>query len=399
MIRRIIAIIVLVCSIPFISWCTILDNGESLYRAGQYKKAMEQFALLPAEEPIGSFFRAWMYLKNEGTERNHTKALELLGIAADAGYQPAHYLLGIQYLYGHGVEKNRSTALSHLLAAAEDDYRAVVLLQLIEKKSRGEKRDLAAVVTAVKKAAHNKKPAAQYTLALMHLLGDGVQKSVKEEVYWYQTAAERHPRAAFMLSLLQYNGEGVEKNLPGAFRYMSMAAFQGDPKAAYYLATFYYHGSGITLNRQLAAFWFKKAAEAGIADAQLAFGLLLLSGDGVMVDKASAIEWIGKAARQDNTKAREVLNELLTYRGNLIQNGMNSISQTIPEITRKTSVNDSVRIEEKGLLLDQGTFGLKFSLPTMNDAYIPRTEAKSGLSHILERLQGGTLDIIIRPQQ
>ena len=127
--------------------------------------------------------------------------------------------------------------------------------------------------------------------------------------------AAHNARAAFMLSLMYQSGEGVPHNPAEAFRFMRIAAEQGDARAQYFLGTFYYQGDGTPVDRQSAGAWFRKSAENGFAEAQLAYGMLLLSGDGVATDKAQAIEWLGKAARQGNGRAREVLRELLTYRG------------------------------------------------------------------------------------
>ena len=41
----------------------------------------------------------------------------------------------------------------------------------------------------------------------------------------------------------------------------------------------------------------------------------------------------------------------------------------------ETQSENQLRLEGKGVLLDQGTFGLKFSLPTLYDAYAPQNQA------------------------
>jgi len=184
----------------------------------------------------------------------------------------------------------------------------------------------------------------------------------------------------------------------GSFKFMQNAAVKGHSRAAYYLGAYYYHGVGTAVDKGLALFWIKKAAEAGITEAELAYGLLLLAGDGITADRASAIEWIGKAARKDNAKAREVMNELLSYRGS----GRSYLSDTemqLPDILHKNDIQESFRLEGKGLLLDRGTFGLEFTLPPLYDPLTPQTQQKPALNQMLERLQGGTIDIIFRPAQ
>jgi TPR repeat protein len=177
---------------------------------------------------------------------------------------------------------------------------------------------------------------------------------------------------------------------------MRIAAEKGDIRAQYYLGTFYYQGVGTEVNHQSAVAWFRKSAENGFDDAQLAYGMMLLSGDGVAVNKSQAVEWLGKAAKQDNGRAREVLRELLTYRGQPVVSPLRDAAESAYN-TEKQQAENQLRLEGKGVLLDQGTFGLKFSLPTLYDAYAPQNQATA--RPIWEKLQGGTFDIIIRPPQ
>jgi len=369
-------------------------EGRLAYRKGDYVTALREFNTGVQGGPVGTYFLALMYLHGEGVPRDETRGLELLRSSAEAGYSAAQYLLGQHYLYGRGVSKNKALAMSYLLAAsAGDDYRAVVLLKILEKGSRGERKDRERVVAVVKQKAKSKVPDAQYTLAFMYLIGDGVPKDGSEEVRWYRAAATKSPRAAFMLSLMYHFGEGVPQKPAEAVRLMRIAAERGDVRAQYYMGTFYYQGVCSQVDRQAAADWFRKSAVAGYAEAQLAYGMVLLSGDGVVQDKAQAIEWLSKAAQQNNSKAREVIGELLTYRG------QPNVAPAACDIgagagSDHFQAENQLRLENRGLILDQGLFGLKFSLPTLYDAYAPQTQISS--HSIWEKLQGGTFEIIFR---
>jgi hypothetical protein len=336
-----------------------------------------------------------MYLRGEGVPADNVQGLKLLRDSADEGYSAAQYLLGQRYYYGLGLPRDKALALTYLQSASEDnDYRALTFLKIIANGSRGEKKDRENIIATVKRKALSKDSNAQYTLAFMYLVGDGVPQDGAEEVHWYRAAASVNPRAAFMLSVMYQYGEGVPRDLKESFRLMRFAAEKGDPRAQYYLGTFYYQGVGTVENHQSAGEWFRKSAENGSDDAQLAYGMLLLSGDGVEIDKTQAVEWIGKAARQNNDRAKEVLRELLTYRGQSVVSPMKD-----PVIsnynTGKQQTENQLRLEGQSVLLDQGTFGLKFSLPTLYDAYVPQNQLNT--RPIWERLQGGTFDIIIRP--
>jgi TPR repeat protein len=386
--------LLLVLLLPLTASAGTLE-GRLAYRKGDYAAALREFGPAVQAGPVGAFFLALMHLRGEGVTRDEARGLELLRSSADGGYSAAQYLLGQRYLYGLGLPRDTGQAMSYLLAAStDDDYRAVVLLKIIAKGSRGEARDRESVVAAVKRKARSKVPVAQYTLAFMYLVGDGVPKDRVEEVRWYRASASKNARAAFMLSLMHQSGEGVPRNTAEAFRLMRVAAEMGDSRAQYFLGTFYYQGVGTRVDRSSAGAWFRKSAENGFDDAQLAYGMLLLSGDGVAQDKARAVEWVGKAARKGNGRAREVLRELLTYRGQPAGSPLTDTAQSAYNAEKQQGENQ-LRLEGKGVLLDQGTYGLKFSLPTLYDAYAPQNQATA--RPLWEHFQGGTFDIIIRP--
>lgn len=368
-------------------------EGRIAYRNGDYATAQREFGAGDQGSAVGAFFLGLMNLRGEGLPRDESRAFKLLSISADKGYSAAQYLLGQRYYYGHGVLTDKSKAMSYLQAASAEDYRAVALLKIIAKGSQGEIEDHKGVVATVKRMARSKVPDAQFTLGFMYLIGDGVPKDGVEEVRWYRAAAARNARAAFMLSLMYQAGERVPHDPAEAFRLMRHAAEQGDSRAGYFLGTFYYQGVGTEVDRPSAAAWFRKSAEKGFDDAQLAYGLLLLSGDGVTVDKGQAIEWLGKASRQGNVRAREVLRELLAYRG---LPGASPLSDSVLSLntTEKQQSENQLRLEGKGVILDQGTFGLKFSLPTLYDAYTPQSQLTP--RPFRENLQGGTFEIIFR---
>lgn len=368
-------------------------EGRLAYRKGDYATVLKEFDNRDQRGPVGSFFLALMYLRGEGVSQDKAYGLQLLREAADDGYSAAQYFMGRRLLYGNGVPQDKSLAMSYLLAAAaDDDQRAVALLKRIEQGGRGEKKDAEQVTAVIKRKAKAGVADAQYTLGIMYLIGDGVPKNGAEEVRWYRAAAGRSARAAFMLSIMHQYGEGVQKSSAEAFRLMRIAAELGDPRAQYYLGTYYYQGIGTAVSRKNAATWFKSSAEKGYDDAQLAYGMLLLAGDGVPQDKGQAVEWLGRASGQGNAKAKELLRELLTYRGQPATQSLSDIGQ--PVVSDKRSGDNQVRLEGQGVLLDQGTFGLKFSLPTLYDAYAPQGQTPS--RPLWEKFQGGTFDIIFR---
>jgi TPR repeat protein len=384
----IIIVLIVLISIPVGVLAGSME-GRLAYRKGDYATALLEFGA----GPVGTYFQALMYLHGEGVSRDEVRGLKLLRSSADEGYSAAQYLLGQRYLYGQGVPKDKGLAQSYLRSASDDgDYRAVVLLKILKKVSRGEKKDGEDIVVAVKRKAKSNMPDAQYTLAFMYLVGDGVPKNGVEEVRWYRVASLKNARAAFMLSLMYHYGEGVPRDPVEAVRLMRIPAERGDFRAQYYLGTFCYQGVGTQVDKPAAAAWFRLSAEGNYDEAQLAYGMLLLSGDGVAQDKGLAIEWLSKAAKQNNSRAKEIISELLMYRGQPNVKPLAGDTAAGAEFSRQTE--SQLRLEGKGIILDQGQYGLKFSLPNLNDAYAPNFQMPS--HSIWEKMQGGTFEIIFR---
>ncbi|WP_298439082.1 tetratricopeptide repeat protein [Geobacter sp.] len=203
-------------------------------------------------------------------------------------------------------------------------------------------------------------------------------------------------RAAFMLALIYLDGAGVPSDPVTAARYMKMAAQGGLVRAQYYLGTFYHEGTGVREDRRAAARWIGKAASAGDAEAQYAYGLLLLSGDGVPVDKVQAIDWLGRASRHGNEGARDVLQELVSFQGRPTElRALHPTLSASSPMPRREGNDGGPRLAEKGVILDEGEFSLKFSLPGLTGAKSPYPTAAD--ENLWNRLQGGTFEIIYRP--
>ncbi|GFE57603.1 tetratricopeptide repeat protein [Geobacter sp. AOG1] len=368
--------------------------GRSAYRKGNYDLARTEFGAETTS--VSRFFLALMDLRGEGGQ-DLARGVNFLRESAEQNYFAAQYLLGTRYLYGVGIPADPVRAKKLLAAAAaQRDYRAVALLEIIGRGSRGEKQDLKGIVNAVRKAANRGNAAARNTLGLMYLIGDGVPKDPAQEIRWYRAAAAGgDSRASFMLSLMYYHGDGLPRDLGEAARLMQVAAERGGARAEFFLGTFYYHGTGIPQDKGQAAFWIGKAAEKGYAEAQHAYGMMLLAGDGVPVDKTKAVGWLVKAAKQGDMGAQAVLRELVALR--TAPAGTPAMDLGLPRSGGEaydTAVGGTY-LQGKGVVLDQGDYSLKFSLPDLTDAYAP-PPTPGAPSDLRSRLQGGKFEIIFR---
>ena len=93
---------------------------------------------------------------------------------------------------------------------------------------------------------------AQYNLAQMYRMGQGVPPNNAKTLYWYQKAAEQgHANAQSNLGVLYANGEGIPQNFKLAYILFNLAASNG--------------GADATQNRDIEA---AKLSPATIEDAQ-----------------------------------------------------------------------------------------------------------------------------------
>lgn len=113
---------------------------------------------------------------------------------------------------------------------------------------------------------------AQIQAAEMYAKGEGVAKSPKDAIEWYQKAAE-----------------------------------QGNPDAQLALGKIHLGGSGVPKNAVEAAKWFGLAAAKGRAAAQLQMARMHLAGAGVPKDLVEAYKWAGLADAQGERQAKPIL--------------------------------------------------------------------------------------------
>jgi len=125
-----------------------------------------------------------------------------------------------------------------------------------------------------------------------------------QAVYWYRKAAEQGlNEAAFNVGSMYAHGEGVPRDYAEAARWYRKAAEQGLKEAQYNLGLMYSNGDGLPQDYAEAAKWYRKAAEQGGDEACFNLGLLYDTGKGVSKDSTEAAKWYLKAAEQSNWKA------------------------------------------------------------------------------------------------
>jgi len=151
---------------------------------------------------------------------------------------------------------------------------------------------------------------AEFQLGLSYLQ----QGRTDEGVALIRAAADKGQAAAqYRLAKLYEIGEGVEANAETARQLTERAARNGNRIAMHDLALYFAEGrGGVPKDMKLAAQWFEKAAERGVVDSQFNLGVLFESGQGLPQNLEDAYIWYSIAAGQGDQFAKKHIDNLAT---------------------------------------------------------------------------------------
>jgi len=205
----------------------------------------------------------------------------------------AQYTLGLMYLQGLGVSKNRKLALFWLKKSADQDY--YLALHRLGKIYLGDGVTGADPETAIKyitMAAQKGYSPSQYLLGTLYQTGQqGVTKDPAAALKWFKLAADQ--------------GHKIAKQELAALSSESEDSSSTDAQAAFDTGYRFLKGrDGVSRDYRQAVEWFSKAAELGHAEAQYNLGELYNKGRGVKKNKKIAQKWYKAAAEQGHVKAK-----------------------------------------------------------------------------------------------
>ena len=99
--------------------------------------------------------------------------------------------------------------------------------------AQGVPQDYAEATKWLRKSADQGIAAAQTRLGVMYLLGNGVQQDYAEALKWFRQAANQDsPSGQKVLGNMYANGLGVQQDYAAAYVWFSLAAAMGDEDAA-----------------------------------------------------------------------------------------------------------------------------------------------------------------------
>lgn len=179
------------------------------------------------------YFLSQVY--KEGTHivpRDLVQYDEWLSLAADKGYEPALYELGLQSKEAFSYPE-REQSLSYFARAA--------------KKGHAE---------------------SQYELALAYYDGDVVDQDYQAAYYWFSKASDKgFADASYAMGLMHNLGKGMPVNPGKAMTLFAKASELDHAEAQYVLGIGYFTGVGVERDYEVARSWLKKSMQGGNVEA------------------------------------------------------------------------------------------------------------------------------------
>ena len=144
---------------------------------------------------------------------------------------------------------------------------------------------------------------------------DGLDAALRGD---YQTAFREFSIAAeagldvaqYNLAILYYMGQGVERNLELAFQWTTAAAEQGHLGAQANLGSLYLDGSGTAKDIDTGVAWLATAARGGHADSAMILARMHVDSDLVSQDLVQAHAWASMAHKHEHPNAESFRAEI-----------------------------------------------------------------------------------------
>ncbi|QGY32823.1 SEL1-like repeat protein [Pantoea cypripedii] len=156
--------------------------------------------------------------------------------------------------------------------------------------------------------ATNGDAAAQTTLGIDYLNGDGVTQDYGKAQQWLEKAvAQDSQEACHALALMYTYGQGVTKDLNKAVELYKKAGPAQHGDAYNNLAVIYSKGLNGKADPALAMKYYQLAADAGNSESQAIIGWKYATGDGVAKNTRKAFQYYEKSAAQGNSQGQYLL--------------------------------------------------------------------------------------------
>lgn len=199
---------------------------------------------------------------------NYASAFQLYEKLSRTGNPIAEFYLGIMYLEGFGVNKNKLKAMEYF-----------------------------------NKSANQNNSDAQFNLYLMYDKGETEYPDKNKALFWLIKSAENgNSKAQNNLGTLLLEGKEIKKDYKRAFELFTQAS-STSIEAQLSLGHMYFHGKGVKQDYKNAFYWYEKAADNNSSTGQFECGVMSFYGKGTEQSYETALKWFLKANKNGNRLA------------------------------------------------------------------------------------------------
>ncbi|MEO4000747.1 tetratricopeptide repeat protein [Mesorhizobium sp. CAU 1732] len=268
---------------------TVAPDGGRVTAPDAERVDQGRFSQRPADAAYGAYQRGY-----------YITALNIATPLAINGDPAAQTLIAELYSRGMGVRQDMATATEwYEKAAAQNVPEAMFQLAMILLDGGPEFRDRNRAFEVMGRAADAGNSMAQFNYAQMILAREQTPEALTRAFSYYEQAADRGlPDAQYaMAQALQHGVAGREVDMPGARRWLELAAAQNFDTAQIDLGAWLIDGIGGDRDLEAGFGWTMRAAAAGNPAAQNRVAKLYRAGIGVEPDSIAAAAWYLRARR------------------------------------------------------------------------------------------------------
>jgi len=195
--------------------------------------------------------------------------------------------------------------------AEAGDSKAQIYMGTIYDSGLGVQRDIKQAVYWFEQSAEQGDVELQYELGQRYLNDKDIGRDYDKALYWWQKAADAGSyHAQYNLAVMYARGNGVAVDIDKTIELLRLPASHGLRDAQYALGLAYITGQHLPLDYGEAYRLLELSAKQGYPSAQYNLAVLAESGKGTAVDVNEAIAWYRKAAEQGHEKAKQRLARL-----------------------------------------------------------------------------------------
>ena len=233
-----------------------------------------------------------------------TAEIDALKEKAEKGNKISQYNIGVKYLLGKDIAKDKVAAFKWFKKSAEQGF-VLAQAQVGQCYNFGDGTPInySEALKWYLKAAIKGNSNAQYNLGVMYDKGRGVTENDVEAVKLYRKAANQgKANAQYALGRMYIRGEGIPEDKAEAFKWFSRSAEQGNLDSQHELGNCYILGRGVSQNISKAYKWWSIAANRGYANSQYNLGRMYFIGQGTPQNYIKSYKWLILAAAQGDKK-------------------------------------------------------------------------------------------------